>query len=600
MSFGGNFNNQQWQNNSGIDVNQIAIASTLIAAALKTAQNVPPNINMGQNQNFGGPGYSNMGPPQQIPPQMQHQMSPQMQQQQSAFFQGRGGGVEAPWARGHERPNGFNPMMGRQGHEGFNQMMDMSDGFNQPMNSGPPQNFQNRLGSMNRQNPQGYQQQNFRTNQKFQNRSNPPKVSTSTAVKKPEPKKVQPPAAKLSTVKKVESEPSKATVKKPSNDGAKKLENADETVTSSDEKAKPVSKVEPAKPELKKKVPIKAPTSPYDGLPLDLLKCTICELMSWTPSAFERHLQSQMHTDLQTHLAEQHWKYILLLRQRVTFLEEQKRMKKGMKRGRQLESNAESNFCKICDQQIEGSLSLHRGSGSHILLREFLHPKCKVCNKEFKERPQYQNHIFSPGHLQNLFKEGVVKAQPQEIVEYLWLGGSKDDKPSSNAKPKSELEKKAEEESKEICDEKITQFKIPEFEEGKLVGASFLKNVNGYFCRLCKKFVHSDIEIHCKTEQHFDKFHEAIILKKAEAENLLELKRSLSEEDFEEESSNKKKKPKIDKSDNKDESEQTKNDESKIDTEKSMIDDDNGKINDEKETTEATEATDETTNGTQK
>ena len=51
------------------------------------------------------------------------------------------------------------------------------------------------------------------------------------------------------------------------------------------------------------------------------------------------------------------------------------------------------------------------------------------------------------------------------------------------------------------------------------LGLSYLRNVHGHWCPLCKKFLREskDVPDHCQTKQHFDKFVDSVEQKKAKA-----------------------------------------------------------------------------------
>lgn len=51
-----------------------------------------------------------------------------------------------------------------------------------------------------------------------------------------------------------------------------------------------------------------------------------------------------------------------------------------------------------------------------------------------------------------------------------------------------------------------------------LLGTSFVKSVNGIFCRLCKKYQNADLlDEHVRSKPHYEKFAEAVGKKKKEA-----------------------------------------------------------------------------------
>ena len=72
-----------------------------------------------------------------------------------------------------------------------------------------------------------------------------------------------------------------------------------------------------------------------------------------------------------------------------------------------------------------GDLKIHRKSYSHQMLREFLHPKCTSCQKEFQQRDDWDVHKFTPEHLRNLANEGVTEVNMNcSIIFIVFVNGS--------------------------------------------------------------------------------------------------------------------------------------------------------------------------------
>ncbi len=58
-----------------------------------------------------------------------------------------------------------------------------------------------------------------------------------------------------------------------------------------------------------------------------------------------------------------------------------------------------------------------------------------------------------------------------------------------------------------------------------LSGTSFVKTVKGFFCRLCKKYLNEDVrDDHVASKDHYEKFVEAVAIKKEKAEAQKQLK----------------------------------------------------------------------------
>jgi hypothetical protein len=60
----------------------------------------------------------------------------------------------------------------------------------------------------------------------------------------------------------------------------------------------------------------------------------------------------------------------------------------------------------------------------------------------------------------------------------------------------------------------------------KILGISFVKPIEGFFCRLCKKLILASLDDHCQTKEHYDKFVDIVNGKKSKAFELEVAKRT--------------------------------------------------------------------------
>ena len=58
-------------------------------------------------------------------------------------------------------------------------------------------------------------------------------------------------------------------------------------------------------------------------------------------------------------------------------------------------------------------------------------------------------------------------------------------------------------------------------------GFSMVKPVNGHFCCVCKKFFAETLSVHCKSDNHYDKFVDIIRTKK---ERIAEKRAAMNDE----------------------------------------------------------------------
>ncbi len=103
-----------------------------------------------------------------------------------------------------------------------------------------------------------------------------------------------------------------------------------------------------------------------------------------------------------------------------------------------------------------------------------------------------------------------------------------------SSKPASKEEKEAAEEEEALGEDKVADYEIPDFDEDGKVGTSFMKAVNGFFCRLCRKYLNEDaVAAHAGSRQHYDKFAEAVAAKQEKAREEMEKKKKKEEEEEE-------------------------------------------------------------------
>ena len=68
----------------------------------------------------------------------------------------------------------------------------------------------------------------------------------------------------------------------------------------------------------------------------------------------------------------------------------------------------------MCQVDVYGfnrtvDLKVHRKSDCHQMLKDFLHPKCGPCQKEFQLRGDWDVHKFTAEHLKNVAREGITE-----------------------------------------------------------------------------------------------------------------------------------------------------------------------------------------------
>lgn len=126
--------------------------------------------------------------------------------------------------------------------------------------------------------------------------------------------------------------------------------------------------------------------------------CHMCKKHMWDSTSFENHIKGRIHRLMREGIEESYRLRANMIRQEAKIQEQLKSIESGrMKRSKG--PNQHSEYCKMCDLQFCGRLSIHRKSDGHLNLKKFLHPKCIDCNKEFTNRTDFDEHLLSPTHM---------------------------------------------------------------------------------------------------------------------------------------------------------------------------------------------------------
>ena len=65
------------------------------------------------------------------------------------------------------------------------------------------------------------------------------------------------------------------------------------------------------------------------------------------------------------------------------------------------------SFCTMCDIEVIGSMAHHRRALHHQQLKDYLHPKCAICQTEHTNRMDWYQHCLSESHLKKLHEKGI-------------------------------------------------------------------------------------------------------------------------------------------------------------------------------------------------
>lgn len=146
-------------------------------------------------------------------------------------------------------------------------------------------------------------------------------------------------------------------------------------------------------------MPQNSKESPYANVPNDMFYCHLCKKHMWDANSFENHIKGRTHLMMREGIEESYRLKANMIRQEAKIAEQLKsieldRLKRmGKSKQRQLD------YCTMCDLNFHGHISAHRKSEGHLQLKNFLHPKCTGCNKEFATRIDYDSHLLAADHL---------------------------------------------------------------------------------------------------------------------------------------------------------------------------------------------------------
>jgi len=268
--------------------------------------------------------------------------------------------------------------------------------------------------------------------------------------------------------------------------------------------------------------------------------CDLCDKSMWNCLSFVNHIKGNAHNKVVDDVSTKELVKVGEIRNQIAELIKLDK------------SKSQSGKCNMCSVRVKGDMVKHRKEDYHQKLKMFLHPHCKVCDADFETRSEWHYHKFSSEHLfnlsdsmygvaydpmtskqldnilkelerridsssnkgvklserNNLFKE--TKASQQSPKNMKKSGNENKNRIKVKDVDKNKNKEKVEEDIIIVEDDDVTEADLePIMQDANILGAEFIKPVNGLFCKLCKKFFLSGDEAitqHCKSEQHLQKF----------------------------------------------------------------------------------------------
>jgi len=276
--------------------------------------------------------------------------------------------------------------------------------------------------------------------------------------------------------------------------------------------------------------PPKYAVEEFDHLKSQYFCCAMCGKNMWNSLSFVNHIKGNAHNKVVENATSKESSKVADIRKQITELanKENLRPKPGDKPGK----------CNMCGVKVKGDMIAHRKTDYHQKLKMFIHPHCKVCDADFEDRGEWHYHRFSAEHLSSLnnSREGL-EYDPMSLEELdkllkqlekrnglgnnvgFKLGGNSAHNVEKNnmfkqikaaATKQSQRTKESVDDDIIIVEDDVTEKDLePLMQDGDILGAEFIKPVNGLFCKLCKKFFGSgDLAIteHCQTQYHLKQY----------------------------------------------------------------------------------------------
>eukprot|EP00095_Tigriopus_kingsejongensis_P011281 maker-scaffold14_size734282-snap-gene-1.25 protein:Tk11281 transcript:maker-scaffold14_size734282-snap-gene-1.25-mRNA-1 annotation:"hypothetical protein AaeL_AAEL005277" len=266
-------------------------------------------------------------------------------------------------------------------------------------------------------------------------------------------------------------------------------------------------------------------------VPIANLMCKLCKTTHETNKQYLDHVVGADHNEEVKQLKNR--LQILLTSMRKTQRERQKKNDEIVKQSE--ESGGEkklSVYCQTCKMFLSQKKSEHNKCELHLLIAEFLMPKCSACNDAHFTSPMaFERHAATLEHIQAVapsngekdsglhfidmiakkFKDIAGITSPEDEEDLVTLDEIGEVEGEVKATGEAANIKDNEAKKGESGKSKLTE-KVPVVDPTVVMAKEFVKRVQMYFCELCHKFlprpdvkgsnVQDLIDLHCKTESH--------------------------------------------------------------------------------------------------
>lgn len=143
----------------------------------------------------------------------------------------------------------------------------------------------------------------------------------------------------------------------------------------------------------------------YGGVARKYLHCFVCTKQMWDGESMSKHVRGRAHHEMLKALEESIHFCVNILRENLRLHEERKMIEfNRQNRLRKFNQKREPplSHCAMCDLKFMGKIISHRRTEGHQRLKRYLHPNCRICEKEYPSRIEWVEHCLSPEHLRKV------------------------------------------------------------------------------------------------------------------------------------------------------------------------------------------------------
>jgi len=260
--------------------------------------------------------------------------------------------------------------------------------------------------------------------------------------------------------------------------------------------------------------------------------CGLCDKKMWNSLSYVNHIKGNAHNKaVEDEIANEASKAA----------EARKLIAELIKNSTGKPLSGRAGICHMCGVRVKGDMLKHRKEDYHQKFKMFIHPHCNVCDADFEDRSEWHYHKFGAEHLNNIegsryglsydpmgFKD--LEKVFKDLETRIGICNKDGLKKENNAAAPVQAQKTVKNQSKKLTKERdtdsyrddediiivdevnVTEKDLePIMQNAEILGAEFIKPVNGLFCKLCKKFFglgDESLRSHCKTQQHLQKYRE--------------------------------------------------------------------------------------------